>query len=136
LSTSRRALLTAALAAVMPWPALAQAGMVTVFAAASLTESLKQVTAAYQARTGTSVTLSFGASSTLARQIEQGADADLFFSADTDWMDYLEKAGQIAPGTRRNLLRNQLVLVGRWAMSALPWLIPPRCRQANMPRRR
>lgn len=124
MSTSRRALLTAALAAVMPWPALAQAGMVTVFAAASLTESLKQVTAAYQARTGTSVTLSFGASSTLARQIEQGADADLFFSADTDWMDYLEKAGQIAPGTRRNLLRNQLVLVAARGARPTPPIAP------------
>ena len=92
-------------------PAAAQGPEVTVFAAASLTDSLKQVADAYKARTGAAVTLSFGASSTLARQIEQGAAADIFFSADTDWMDYLEKAGHIAPGTRKDLLGNQLVLV-------------------------
>jgi molybdate transport system substrate-binding protein len=112
LSTSRRIALFAALALFLPLPAAAQGAPVTVFAAASLTDSLKQAADAYKARTGTTVTLSFGASSTLARQIEQGAGADLFFSADTDWMDYLEKAGQIAPGTRKDLLGNQLVLVG------------------------
>ena len=103
--------LTLLLALLLPLPAAAQGQTVTVFAAASLTDSLKQVADAYKARTGTAVTLSFGASSTLARQIEQGAAADIFFSADTDWMDYLEKAGQIAPGTRKDLLGNRLVLV-------------------------
>jgi molybdate transport system substrate-binding protein len=110
LSTNRR-LVLGALALLLPLPAAAQDQTVTVFAAASLTDSLKQAADAYKARTGTVVTLSFNASSTLARQIEQGAAADIFFSADTDWMDYLEKAGQIAPGTRKDLLGNRLVLV-------------------------
>ncbi|MEO8300334.1 MAG: molybdate ABC transporter substrate-binding protein [Rhizomicrobium sp.] len=82
---------------------------VTVFAAASLTDSLKSVADAYQARTGIKVTLSFGASSTLARQIEQGAQADLFMSADSDWMDYLQNKNLIA--RRKDLLGNRLVLV-------------------------
>lgn len=87
------------------------AAPVTVFAAASLTDSLKQVADAYKARTGTAITLSFGASSSLARQIEQGARADIFLSADTNWMEYLQKKGLIADGTRKDLLGNQLVLV-------------------------
>jgi molybdate transport system substrate-binding protein len=82
-----------------------------VFAAASLTDSLKAVADAYKARTGRSVTLSFGASSTLARQIEQGAGADLFLSADGDWMDYLQSKGLIARQSRKDLLGNQLVLI-------------------------
>lgn len=111
MSTNRRAAVLTGLALLLPLPAASQAPAITVFAAASLTDSLKQVADAYKARTGATVTLSFGASSTLARQIEQGAAADLFFSADSDWMDYLEKAGQIAPGTRKDLLGNALVLV-------------------------
>src|SRR5471032_1812379 len=111
--TSRRAfaLLFAALI-LLPSAAISQppAG-VTVFAAASLTDSLKGIADAYQAKTGSKITLSFGASSTLARQIEQGASADLFFSADTDWMDYLNKAGLIAQASRKDLLGNQLVLI-------------------------
>src|SRR6185503_19169048 len=55
--------------------------------------------------------ISYGASSALAKQIENGAPADLFISADLDWMDYLEKKGLVAPGTRKNLLGNRLVLV-------------------------
>jgi molybdate transport system substrate-binding protein len=83
----------------------------TVFAASSLTDSLKAVADAYKVKTGVTVTLSFGASSTLARQIEQGAPADIFFSADTDWMDYLQKNGHIANGSRKDLLGNRLALV-------------------------
>jgi molybdate transport system substrate-binding protein len=97
---------------------------VTVFAAASLTDSLKAVADAYKARTGKSVTLSFGASSTLARQIEQGAQASIFFSADADWMDYLQGKNLIDPGSRRNLLGNQLVLIG--AAGAKRLTIAPR----------
>src|SRR5471032_668016 len=111
--TSRRAfaLLVAALA-LLPCAASSQpAAGVTVFAAASLTDSLKGIADAYQAKTGSKITLSFGASSTLARQIEQGAAADLFFSADTDWMDYLQKSGLIAQASRKDLLGNQLVLI-------------------------
>jgi molybdate transport system substrate-binding protein len=105
------ALIVAALA-LLPAAASSQpATGVTVFAAASLTDSLKSIADTYQTKTGAKITLSFGASSTLARQIEQGASADLFFSADTDWMDYLNKAGLIAQASRRDLLGNQLVLI-------------------------
>ena len=76
----------------------------TVFAAASLKNALDEVAPA-----GTVV--SYGASSALARQIESGAPADVFISADLDWMDYLDKKGLLAPGTRRNLLGNRLVLI-------------------------
>jgi molybdate transport system substrate-binding protein len=97
---------------------------VTVFAAASLTDSLKLMADAYTARTGTTVTLSFGASSTLARQIEQGAQADIFFSADTDWMEYLQKKSLIADGTRKDLLGNQLVLVAGPDVKPIPKIAP------------
>ena len=112
MSTNRRVALLAVLLLLEPVAALAQpAAPLTMFAAASLTDSLKAVADAYKAKTGASITLSFGASSTLARQIEQGAPADIFISADTDWMDYLQKAGLIADATRKDLLGNQLVLV-------------------------
>jgi len=127
LSTNRRLVLgapTLLLALLLPLPAAAQGKTVTVFAAASLTDSLKQAADAYKARTGTAITLSFNASSTLARQIEQGAPADIFFSADTDWMDYLEKAGDIAPGTRRDLLGNRLVLVAASDAKPAPRIAP------------
>jgi molybdate transport system substrate-binding protein len=105
------ALLVAAVA-LLPCAASSQpTGSVTVFAAASLTDSLKSIADAYQAKTGSKIRLSFGASSTLARQIEQGASAELFFSADTDWMDYLSKAGLIVQASRKDLLGNQLVLI-------------------------
>jgi molybdate transport system substrate-binding protein len=97
---------------------------VTVFAAASLTDSLKQVADLYKARTGKEVVLSFGASSTLARQIEQGAAADMFFSADTDWMDYLAKGGHIARASRKNLLGNRLVLVAAPDAKSPPRIAP------------
>ena len=110
--STRRALILSFAALLLPMAANAQpATPVTVFAASSLTESLKSVADAYQARTGIRIALSFGASSTLARQIEQGASADLFFSADTDWMDYLQKAGHIADASRKDLLGNDLVLI-------------------------
>jgi len=127
LSTNRRLVLGAPillLALLLALPAAAQGKTVTVFAAASLTDSLKQAADAYKARTGTAITLSFNASSTLARQIEQGAPADIFFSADTDWMDYLEKAGDIAPGTRRDLLGNRLVLVAASDAKPAPRIAP------------
>lgn len=96
---------------------------VTVFAAASLTDSLKTVVAAYKAKTGRTVTLSFGASSVLARQIEQGAQAGIFFSADTDWMDYLQQKNLIDTTSRKTLLGNQLVLIG--APNSKPLTIAP-----------
>lgn len=96
-----------AVAPVMP----ALAGT-TVFAAASLKTALDAIARDYQARTGRSVTLSYAASSALARQIEAGAPADLFLSADLDWMDYLAGKDLIDPASRRTLLANRLVLIG------------------------
>lgn len=83
----------------------------TVFAAASLKESLDEAAAAYQKANGQTVRVSYAASSALARQIEQGAPADVFLSADLEWMDYLQQRKLIDPATRRNLLGNTLVLV-------------------------
>ncbi|MFT3904888.1 MAG: molybdate ABC transporter substrate-binding protein [Steroidobacteraceae bacterium] len=82
-----------------------------VYAAASLTNALQELGTAYQQSGGQPVQFSFAASSTLARQIEAGAVADLFFSADTEWMDYLQTRSLIASATRTNLLGNRLVLV-------------------------
>lgn len=83
----------------------------TMFAAASLTDALNNIGAAWTKAGHGSVRFSFGASSTLARQIEQGAPANLFASADEKWMDYLDTHGLIVPGTRRDLLSNTLVLI-------------------------
>ena len=105
-------------------PAAPSAPPVTAFAAASLTDSLKAVVDAYKSKSGATVTLSFGASSTLARQIEQGAGADLFLSADSDWMDYLQQKGLIAKGTRKDLLGNQLVLVAGPGAKPAPKIAP------------
>lgn len=83
----------------------------TVFAAASLKESLDAVGAAWTAQSGQHVVVSYAASSALARQIEQAAPADVFISADTQWMDYLADRHQIDPASRFSLVRNALVLV-------------------------
>ncbi len=87
------------------------AGEVTVFAAASLSDTLGELAATYQQTTGDTVRLNLGASSTLARQIEEGAPADLFFSADEAKMDALARAGLIDAATRRSLLSNALVVI-------------------------
>jgi molybdate transport system substrate-binding protein len=92
-------------------PLAAQAQQLTVFAAASLTDAMKDVAAQWQQTGHPPLSLSFGASSTLARQIEQGAPANLFASADEKWMDYLADKKLIAAGTRQSLLGNDLVLV-------------------------
>jgi molybdate transport system substrate-binding protein len=84
---------------------------ILVFAAASLTESLQELGEAYRARTRTAVRFSFGASSDLARQIEAGAPADVFFSADTARMDHLEAKGFVRREDRREFLSNRLVVV-------------------------
>jgi len=89
----------------------ASATELNVSAASSLTDAMKEIAAAYQKQTGTEIRLNFGASSMLARQIEEGAPADVFLSADEPKMDGLEKAGLLAPGTRRTLLSNTLVIV-------------------------
>ena len=89
----------------------AHAATVTVFAAASVKEAMDEQARAFEARTGNRVVVSYGASNALARQIEAGAPADIFISADTDWMDYLDTRRMLAAGTRSDLLRNTLVLV-------------------------
>jgi molybdate transport system substrate-binding protein len=96
-------------AALMATPAAAQEVM--VFAAASLKNALDAVSAAWQAETGKRATISYAASSALAKQIEQGAPADVFVSADLDWMAYLADRGLIRDGTEVRLLGNRIVLV-------------------------
>ena len=88
-----------------------RAGEVIVFAAASLSESLKEIAASYEKRSGDKIVFNLGASSMLARQIEEGAPADIFFSADEVKMDGLEKKGLIFKETRKSRLSNSLVIV-------------------------
>src|SRR5436309_11676004 len=92
-------------------PAAAQEKSLIVFAAASMKNALDDIDAAYTARTGVKITVSYAASSALARQIEQGAPADVFVSADTDWMDYATSKKTINEPTRVNLLGNSIVLI-------------------------
>ncbi len=82
-----------------------------VFAAASLQPALDEVAAAWKDSTGKQAIISYGSSAILAKQIEQGAPADIFISADLKWMDYLDKAKLLAPGTRKNRFANKLVLI-------------------------
>jgi molybdate transport system substrate-binding protein len=98
--------------------AAAQAQSPTVFAAASLKNALDEIAAVYVAQKGAKPTISYGASSALAKQIENGAPADLFISADLDWMDYVESKGLLAPGTRKNLLGNRLQPAPGFAIGA------------------
>jgi molybdate transport system substrate-binding protein len=84
---------------------------VLVFAAASLKNAMEAVKAQWEAESGKRVSLSFAASSTLAKQIEQAAPADIFISADLAWMDYLATRNLIKPDSRGNLLRNRIVLI-------------------------
>jgi molybdate transport system substrate-binding protein len=92
-------------------PIAAGAASVTVFAAASLKEALDEQARQFETRSGDRVVVSYGASNALAKQIEAGAPADVFISADLDWMDYLEQRRLLAPNTRVTLLRNTLVLI-------------------------
>ena len=92
-------------------PASAEEKGLTVFAAASMKNALDDVDAAYTAKTGVKVVASYAASSVLAKQIGQGAPADIFLSADTDWMDYVAKQKTINMDTRTNLLGNSIVLI-------------------------
>jgi molybdate transport system substrate-binding protein len=82
-----------------------------VFAAASLGDALDEVDRAFTARTGVRVNASYAASSVLAKQIEAGAPADAFFSADLAWVDYLDERGLLRRGSRRDVLGNSLVLI-------------------------
>ena len=101
----------AALAFCLVLAPCASADTITVFAAASLKEALDAAAKPFEDSTGNKVAVSYAASSALARQIEAGAPATLFISADLDWVDYVEKRGLAVPGTRRNLLGNDLVLI-------------------------
>jgi len=93
-------------------PAAAQPSPITVFAAASLKNALDEASAAYAKDSSTPpAKISYAASSVLAKQIEQGAPADLFISADTDWMDYLAGKSLLKAGTRKDLFTNHLALV-------------------------
>ncbi len=100
----------AALAAAALMSGAAHAETVTVFAAASLKNALDEVGAAY-ARTGGEARFSYAASSAIARQIEQGAPADVYVSADSDWMNYLAERKLIVAASRRDLLTNRLALI-------------------------
>src|SRR5258708_7750093 len=102
------------LAMALPFlPGVARAqDAVVVFAAASLKNALDEIAAAWSKDTGKPAPkISYGASSALAKQIEQGAPADLFVSADLDWMDYLAGKSLIKPDSRFNLLGNRIVLI-------------------------
>jgi molybdate transport system substrate-binding protein len=93
------------------WDPAVQAQNVTVFAAASLKDALDEIDAIQQKRAGQKAAISYAASSALARQIESGAPADIFISADLDWMDYIDKRNLVKAKSRVNLLRNELVLI-------------------------
>jgi molybdate transport system substrate-binding protein len=109
----RSALLAAAAGALlsMSLVAAAEPHTVLVFAAASLTNAQDEVNGIFTTATKVPVKSSYASSSVLARQIEAGAPAELFVSADTDWMDYLEKRDLLVPGSRREILANRLVLI-------------------------
>lgn len=111
-SILRRALILAtALIASPSFAANAQREPLLVFAAASLTDVLEQIGPLYTKESNTPVQFSFAASSALARQIESGAQVDVFFSADQDWMNYLQERRLVSDFTRIDLLGNRLALV-------------------------
>lgn len=111
-----RRILTAALVLGLATPAAAEE--VVVFAAASMKTALDKVAADFQAATGNTVTISYAGSNALAKQIIEGAPADIFLSAAVNWMDEVEKAGLVAEGTRADLFGNTLVLVAHGAGAA------------------
>jgi molybdate transport system substrate-binding protein len=84
---------------------------ILVSAAASLTDVVNEISKDYQSKSKNTVRFNYGPSSGLARQIDEGAPADIFFSADLPQMDNLDKKGRLEPGTRKNLLSNQLVII-------------------------
>ena len=104
-----RALIATLVLMLAPLPAFA--ADVTVFGAASLADALKEIAANYGKQNHKQVAVSLAASSALARQIEASSGADIFISADLDWMDYLDNKGLIQHDTRIDLLGNRLVLV-------------------------
>jgi molybdate transport system substrate-binding protein len=108
LSLAAAALVTAGLPAV---PARSQTKDMVVFAAASLKNALDAINAQWRQETGNKAAISYAASPALAKQIEEGAPAQMFISADVDWMDYLARKNLIRSETRSNLLGNRLVLI-------------------------
>ena len=106
-------------------PALAAAADVTVFGAASLRDALDDQAKRFEAATGHKVVVAYGASNALAKQIEAGAPADVFISADLDWMDHVQRKQLLVAGSRFNLLRNGLVLIAP-ASSGATLRIAPR----------
>lgn len=110
-------------------PAAGASERVVVFAAASLKTALDAVAAEFEAATGHDVVISYAGSNALAQQIIAGAPADLFLSAADNWMDAVEAAGLILPGTRRDMLGNRLVVVAHGADA------PPLDRIADLPAR-
>jgi molybdate transport system substrate-binding protein len=104
----------------------AQAQSVTIFAAASLKTALDDIAAAWRKETGTSARISYAASGPLAKQIEAGAPADIFISADVPWMDYVAQRKLIKSETRRDLLGNALVLVAPADSKAQPMTLDAR----------
>lgn len=105
-------------------PSVVTAAGVTIFAAASLKEALDEQARQFQNATGNKVIVSYGASNALAKQIEAGAPADVFISADLEWMDYLEQKQLVAANSRVNLLRNALVLIAPAASRATLRIAP------------
>jgi molybdate transport system substrate-binding protein len=104
-------LFTTALLALILSATSARATELLVFGAASLTDVLQELAGTYEKTTGDKLVFSFGASNALARQIQAGAPADLFLSADEEKMDSLEKSGLLLAGTRKSVLSNTLVVV-------------------------
>jgi molybdate transport system substrate-binding protein len=100
------------------------AANVMVYAAASLKEAMDEQATQFAAKTGNKVIVSYGASNALAKQIEAGAPADIFISADLDWMDYLAGRNLLVPNARFNLLRNTLVLIAPASSSAALKIAP------------
>jgi len=96
----------------------------TIYAAASLSPALQILGPRFSARTGISVIFSYAASSQLAKQIESGAPADIFLSADEAWMDFLEQRNLIQIATRRNIVGNRLVLIAPITSTATISLVP------------
>ncbi|MEM8700736.1 MAG: molybdate ABC transporter substrate-binding protein [Pseudomonadota bacterium] len=90
----------------------AAASELTVFAAASLREAMERIASGYEQKTGTRLVFSFAGTGALARQVEAGAPADLFVSADADWMDYVVANGGVDPESVRQIASNRLVLAG------------------------
>jgi molybdate transport system substrate-binding protein len=101
----------ATLLALITFPALAQDKTITVFVAASMTNVANDINAVFTRNTDVRVTPSYAASSALAKQIEAGAPADVFISADIPWMNYVQERKLIKDGTRFNLAGNRLVLI-------------------------